>query len=119
MGRAPERRHAPPPPPGLAGPRRAVPASWPLCDTVQRPGSSFINLFMGNQKSISLPPDWRDELPEGTTDEIQKGWGRLAMRRKHRAALPWIKLLARGRREDTNEEQCDESRSSSSPGSTG
>lgn len=56
---------------------------------------------MGNQKSISLPPDWRDELLEGTTDEIQKGWGRLVPRRKHRAALPWIKLLVRGSRENT------------------
>lgn len=66
-----------------------------------------------------MPPDWRDELLEGTTDEIQKGWGRLAPRRKHRAALPWIKLLVRGSREDTNEEQCDKSRSSSSPRTTG
>lgn len=73
---------------------------------------------MGNQKSISLPPDWRGELLEGTTDEMQKGWGRPVQPRKHRAALPWIKLLARGSREDANKEQCDESRSSSSPRGT-
>lgn len=111
--------HAPPSPPALAVPRGAVPVSWPLCDTVQHPSSSFINLFMGNQKSISLPPDWRDELLEGTTDEIQKGWGRLVPRQKHRAALPWIKLLMKGRREDMNEEQCDKSSSSSSPRTAG
>lgn len=111
--------HAPPTPPALAVPRGAVPVSWPLCDTVQHPSSSFINLFMGNQKSISLPPDWRDELLEATTDEIEKGWGRLAPRQKHGAALPWIKLLVRGSREDTEEEQCDESRSSSSPRTAG
>lgn len=50
---------------------------------------------MGNQKSISLPPDWRDELLEGTTEEIQKEKGEAgAARQPRRAALPWIKLLA-------------------------
>lgn len=68
-----------------------------LCDTEQRPSSSLIHLLMGNQKSVSQPADWRDELLEGTTDETQKG------RRNRTAALPWIKLLARGRREDTED----------------
>lgn len=99
----PKHRHA-----RTSSPRRslspgAVPASRPLCDTEQRPSSSLINLLMGNQKSVSQPADWRDELLEGTTDEMQKGWGRRAPRRNRTAAVPWIKLLARGRREDTED----------------